>query len=56
MPISKPDVATVEDDTRGIGGIWEMDPATGLRHRPQPDPQPVTDGLQDEAQDDPRQD
>ena len=53
---SKPDLATVEDDTRGIGGIWEMDPATGLRRRPQPDPQQQPDGLQDQAQDDPRQD
>ena len=53
---SKPDLATVEDDTRGIGGIWEMDPATGLRNRPAVEPAPAEtdsdDGLQDEAPDD----
>jgi len=50
---SKPEPATVEDESRGIGGVWTMDPATGLKSRPQPQPQPVTDGLQDEAPDDP---
>jgi len=50
----------MDDDTRGIGGIWEVDPATGLRQRPAVDPAPAEpetdDGLQDEAQDDPRED
>jgi hypothetical protein len=50
----------MKDDTRGIGGIWEMDPATGLRHRPAAEPAPADPepehGLQDEAADDPGQD
>lgn len=59
MAAKKPEqaVASVVDENRGIGGIWVMDPSTGLTSRPEPTEPPASaDGLQDEAPHNPGQD